>query len=127
LLSGPGNCWAQFVQRAYSAGGSGRIEQLPETMPVSGGPDVAGKVFAIFQPHGEPPDVTLKCDPERARQLREQYRSVVPGYHANKRLWNTISLDGDVPDDDLLDLVHHSYEQVVAGLPARTRAALGPF
>jgi hypothetical protein len=61
--------------------------------------------------------VTLKCHPERARQLREQYRSVAPGYHVDKRLWNTIGLDGDVPDDDLLDLVHHSYEQVVAGLP----------
>ncbi|GAA5121776.1 MmcQ/YjbR family DNA-binding protein [Pseudonocardia adelaidensis] len=96
-------------------------EPFAEGVPVY---KVAGKVFAIFQQHASPPDVTLKCDPELARQLREQYRSVVPGYHVNKRLWNTISLDGDVPDDDLLDLVHHSYEQVVAGLPARTRAAL---
>lgn len=96
-------------------------EPFAEGVPVY---KVAGKVFAIFQQHGSPPDVTLKCDPERARQLREQYRSVVPGYHVNKRLWNTISLDGDVPDDDLLDLVHHSYEQVVDGLPARTRAAV---
>jgi predicted DNA-binding protein (MmcQ/YjbR family) len=97
-------------------------EPFAEGVPVY---KVAGKVFAILQPHAAPPSVTLKCDPELARQLREQYRSVVPGYHVNKRLWNTISLDGDVPDDDLLDLVHHSYEQVVAGLPARTRAALG--
>jgi predicted DNA-binding protein (MmcQ/YjbR family) len=96
-------------------------EPFAEGVPVY---KVAGKVFAIFQQHASQPDVTLKCDPERARQLREQYRSVVAGYHVNKRLWNTITLDGDVPDDDLLDLVHHSYEQVVAGLPARTRAAL---
>jgi predicted DNA-binding protein (MmcQ/YjbR family) len=98
-------------------------EPFAEGVPVY---KVAGKVFAIFQPDAAPPAVTLKCDPERARQLREQYRSVAPGYHVDKRLWNTIDLDGDVPDDDLLDLVHHSYEQVVAGLPARTRAALGP-
>src|SRR5438093_1313561 len=86
---------------------------------------VAGKVFAIYQPYATPPQVTLKCDPERARQLREEFRSVVPGYHVNKRLWNTVVLDGGVPDDDLLDLVHHSYELVVAGLPAATRAHLG--
>lgn len=96
-------------------------EPFAEGVPVY---KVAGKIFAIYQPHAAPPNVTLKCDPERARQLREQYRSVVPGYHVNKRLWNTIMLDGDVPDDDLLDLVHHSYEQVVAGLPARARARL---
>ena len=99
-------------------------EPFAEGVPVY---KVAGKVFAIFQRYADPPGVTLKCDPERARQLREQYRAVVPGYHVNKRLWNTISLDGDVPDDDLLDLAHHSYEQVVAGLPAGKRAALGQF
>jgi predicted DNA-binding protein (MmcQ/YjbR family) len=96
-------------------------EPFAEGVPVY---KVAGKVFAICQPHSEQPTVTLKCDPERARQLREQYRSVIPGYHVNKRLWNTITLDGDVPDDDILDLVHHSYELVVAGLPAATRARL---
>jgi predicted DNA-binding protein (MmcQ/YjbR family) len=96
-------------------------EPFAEGVPVY---KVAGKVFAICQPHATPPSVTLKCDPERARQLREQYRAVVPGYHVDKRHWNTIGLDGDVPDDDLLDLAHHSYELVVAALPARTRAAL---
>lgn len=96
-------------------------EPFEEGVPVY---KVAGKVFAILQAHATPPQVTLKCDPERARQLREQYRSVVPGYHVNKRLWNTITLDGDVPDDDLLELVHHSYELVVEGLPARVRAGL---
>lgn len=96
-------------------------EPFAEGVPVY---KVAGKVFAIYQPRAEPPNVTLKCDPERARQLREQYRSVIPGYHVNKRLWNTVNLDGGVPDDDILDLVHHSYEQVVAGLPASARARL---
>jgi predicted DNA-binding protein (MmcQ/YjbR family) len=96
-------------------------EPFAEGVPVF---KVAGKVFAIYQPHADPPNVTLKCDPERARQLREQYRSIIPGYHVNKRLWNTIILDGSVPDDDILDLAHHSYELVVAGLPAHTRARL---
>jgi predicted DNA-binding protein (MmcQ/YjbR family) len=96
-------------------------EPFAEGVPVY---KVAGKVFAIYQPHAVPPNVTLKCDPEHARQLREQYRSIIPGYHVNKRLWNTVILDGGVPDDDILDLVHHSYEQVLGGLPARTRARL---
>ena len=76
---------------------------------------VAGKVFAIFQP--EPPArITLKCDAARALHLRDEYPAIVPGYHVNKRLWNTVSLDGSVPDDLLGELMHHAYEQAAAGL-----------
>jgi predicted DNA-binding protein (MmcQ/YjbR family) len=78
---------------------------------------VAGKVFAIYQPDEE--QVTLKCDPELAEELRGRYAAVVPGYHVNKRLWNTVRLDGTVPDDELAGLVRHAYEQTVAKL-ART-------
>lgn len=81
---------------------------------------VAGKVFAIYQP-GPPARITLKCDPEWALHLRAEYTGIVPGYHVNKRLWNTVSLDGSVPDDVLTDLVRHSYEQVAAGLPKADR------
>jgi predicted DNA-binding protein (MmcQ/YjbR family) len=76
---------------------------------------VAGKVFAIMQP-GPPEQITLKCDAARALHLRDEYPAIVPGYHVNKRLWNTVSLDGSVPDDVLDDLLRHAYEQAAAGL-----------
>jgi predicted DNA-binding protein (MmcQ/YjbR family) len=81
---------------------------------------VAGKVFAIYQP-GPSAQITLKCDPEWALHLRAEYAGIVPGYHVNKRLWNTVSLDGGIPGDVLTDLVRHSYEQVAAGLPKADR------
>jgi predicted DNA-binding protein (MmcQ/YjbR family) len=65
---------------------------------------VAGKVFAIYQPD-PPAQITLKCDPARALHLRDDYPAIVPGYHVNKRLWNTVSLDDSVPDDLLVDLI----------------------
>jgi predicted DNA-binding protein (MmcQ/YjbR family) len=77
---------------------------------------VAGRVFAIYNPADVPARITLKCDPARALHLREKYRAVTPGYHVNKRLWNTIGLDGSVPDDELVDLIRHSYEEAAAGL-----------
>jgi predicted DNA-binding protein (MmcQ/YjbR family) len=76
---------------------------------------VAGKVFAIYQPD-PPAKITLKCDPARALHLRGEYPAIVPGYHVNKRLWNTVSLDDSVPDDLLVDLIRHSYEQAAEGL-----------
>jgi predicted DNA-binding protein (MmcQ/YjbR family) len=76
---------------------------------------VAGKVFAIYQPD-PPARITLKCDPGRALHLRDEYAAVRPGYHVNKRLWNTVDLDGSVPDDLLAELLLHSYEQAAAGL-----------
>jgi predicted DNA-binding protein (MmcQ/YjbR family) len=77
---------------------------------------VAGRVFAIYDPLSTPSRITLKCDPARALHLRNKYSSVVPGYHVNKRLWNTIMLDGSVPDGELVDLIRHSYEEAAAGL-----------
>jgi predicted DNA-binding protein (MmcQ/YjbR family) len=82
---------------------------------------VAGKVFAILQP-GE--QVTLKCDPDFALELRAQYPAVTPGYHTNKRLWNTVRLDGTVPDDELAELIRHAWEQAVRGLRKADRERL---
>ncbi|MDS1270322.1 MmcQ/YjbR family DNA-binding protein [Lipingzhangella sp. LS1_29] len=84
---------------------------------------VAGKMFALLDGSGTdaPARVTLKCDPERALVLRTTYSAVRPGYHMNKRHWNTIDLDGTVPDDELLDLVHHSYVRTVSGLRSADR------
>lgn len=88
------------------------------------GPDVlvfkvAGKMFALANLDGPPFRVTLKCEPERALLLRERYRGVTPGYHMNKRHWNTVALDEDVPGDEIRALVDHSYALVADALPKR--------
>ena len=68
--------------------------------------------------------INLKCDPERAVALREQYSSILPGYHMNKKHWNTVLLDGSLGESMLKDLILHSYQLVVAGLPKKVREAL---
>jgi predicted DNA-binding protein (MmcQ/YjbR family) len=85
---------------------------------------VAGKMFALVPLGGDPASVSLKCDPDRAAWLRRQYAAITAGYHLNKRHWNTITLDGSVPGDELLDLIDHSYELVVASLTRAERARL---
>ena len=72
----------------------------------------AGKMFALIQEGTEPVRLSLKCDPTLAEILREKYETVLPGYHLNKRHWNTIICSGQVPDDELRDLIRHSYELV---------------
>jgi len=86
---------------------------------------VGGRVFAICALGGQPGSVSLKCDPTLAEALRQRYPSVTPGYHLNKRHWNTVQLDGSVPGDELTELVDHSWELVVARLPRRDREGLG--
>jgi len=85
---------------------------------------VGGKIFAILSPEGSPEAISLKCEAELAIDLRLQYAAVIPGYHLNKRLWNTVHMDGTVPDDEIIEMVSHSYEQVVAGLPKSVRLNL---
>jgi predicted DNA-binding protein (MmcQ/YjbR family) len=82
---------------------------------------VGGRVFALLALDSQPGSVSLKCDPTLAEALRDRYPSVTPGYHLNKRHWNTIQLDGSVPGDELAELVDHSWELVVAKLPRRDR------
>ncbi len=78
---------------------------------------VAGKMFALVSLDGDP-SVNLKCDPELAMSLREQYPAVTPGFHMNKHYWNTILLDGSLPEKLIREWIDHSYWQVVGGLPA---------
>lgn len=86
---------------------------------------VAGKVFAILQPAADPvPQVTLKCEPSLALELRAQFPSVIAGYHVNKRHWNTVLLDGTVPSDEIRDMIDHSYRRVVQSLPKAARQPL---
>jgi predicted DNA-binding protein (MmcQ/YjbR family) len=86
---------------------------------------VGGRIFALCGLTGRP-DVSLKCDPPLAEALRARYPAVRPGYHLNKRHWNTVDLDGSVPADELAELIDHSWELVVAKLPRRQRDALAP-
>ncbi len=79
------------------------------------GPRGDGKMFALIAEGHEPVQLSLKCDPLLATTLRERYESVMPGYHLNKKHWNTILLTGQLTWEEIKDLIRHSY-QLVAGL-----------
>jgi predicted DNA-binding protein (MmcQ/YjbR family) len=110
--------------RRYCLAKPGAFEDQPF------GPDVlvfkvAGKMFALTNLEKLPDaEVGLKCDPERALALREEYEGVFPGPYLDKRRWNYVALRADVPADVIRELVDHSYALVVAGLPKRERARL---
>jgi predicted DNA-binding protein (MmcQ/YjbR family) len=83
---------------------------------------VGGKIFALCSLDAGPPlQLSVKCDPELAAQLRSAYPAIRPGYHLNKRHWNTITLDGSLPDEMVTDLLGDSYDLVVASLPKARR------
>ena len=93
------------------------------------GPDVlvfkvAGKMFALLALEAIPPTANLKCDPERAIELRDAYDGITPGYHMNKQLWNTLTLDRSLDRELVWELVQHSYDLIVASLTKKARAAL---
>lgn len=85
---------------------------------------VLGKIFLLTNLEAYPSAINLKCEPARASELRERYDAVKPGYHMNKKHWNTITLDGTIADELLLELVDHSYALVVKGLKRSERDAL---
>jgi predicted DNA-binding protein (MmcQ/YjbR family) len=86
---------------------------------------VGGKLFALSALDREPLSVSLKCEPDLAASLRAAHPAVAPGYHLNKRHWNTVTLDGSLPDAMVRDLIEDSYDLVVSALPRRVRAELG--
>jgi predicted DNA-binding protein (MmcQ/YjbR family) len=85
---------------------------------------VAGKMFALVSLGTPPGSVSLKCEPELAVELRRRFPAITAGYHLNKRHWNTVALDGSVPDEELLEMIDHSYDRVVAGLTRTQRQQL---
>jgi predicted DNA-binding protein (MmcQ/YjbR family) len=104
------------------------LPHVEETMPF--GPDVlvykiGGKMFALVIPDDFPPSVNLKCDPDRALELRDRYEDIQPGYHMNKRHWNTLVLEGRLPARLVRELIEHSYQLVTAGLSRKVRSELG--
>ncbi len=106
--------------REYCLTKPGACEETPF------GPDVlvfkvGGKIFALAALDEVPPRVNLKCDPDLALDLRDRYEQVRPGYHMNKKHWNTVELASGIPDIELRKMIDHSYELVVKPLlKART-------
>jgi predicted DNA-binding protein (MmcQ/YjbR family) len=85
---------------------------------------VAGKMFAISRLDGRPLRISVKCEPALAEQLRNLHAAVLPGYHLNKRHWNTVIIDGSLPEAMIRDLIEDSYDLVVSRLPRARRRAL---
>ncbi|MNC68431.1 hypothetical protein D3C75_1190260 [compost metagenome] len=86
---------------------------------------VEGKMFAlIFENNLKQPIINLKCDPVIAANLREQHEQVRPGYHMNKKHWNSVTLDGSVPEQDIYLMIDHSYQLVVKNLPKNLQASI---
>jgi predicted DNA-binding protein (MmcQ/YjbR family) len=109
--------------REYCLKKKGVTEELPF------GPDtlvfkVLGKAFALCGLDDVPGSCNLKCDPVRAEELRERFSSIIPGYHMNKKHWNTVVWDGNVSDQLILELIDHSYSLVIDGLPIKLRAEI---
>ena len=109
----------------------GRCLELPgtnEEFPFRPGLSVfkvSGKVFALVALEDRPLRISLKCEPGLAEQLRDTYAAIRPGYHLNKRHWNTVQVDGSLPDRLVLDMIEDSYDLVVAKLPKRVQGELG--
>jgi predicted DNA-binding protein (MmcQ/YjbR family) len=85
---------------------------------------VGGKMFALVGLDDVPASANLKCDPDLALELRDRYEEVQPGYHMNKKHWNTVEIAGGVPEPELKKMIDHSYELVVQSLPRKEREKL---
>ena len=83
---------------------------------------VENKIFLLVSLSDSPLQFNVKCEPEKAIELREHFNCVHPGYHMNKKHWNTIIADGSVSDTTLKEWIDHSYEMILQSLPKRERA-----
>ena len=109
--------------QSYLLAKKGTTEEMPF------GPDnwvykVVGKMFALVPIDADPLTISLKCEPGQALLLRDVYPAVQPGYHMNKTHWNTVTLDGTIPEPEIWGMIDDSYDLVVAGLSRAQRAAL---
>ncbi|MFF5012045.1 MmcQ/YjbR family DNA-binding protein [Streptomyces sp. NPDC001165] len=110
--------------RAFCLSFNAAVEDFPFSPDVSVF-KVLGKMFALSWLDARPLTVNLKCDPEDAVRLRSEHEGlIIPGYHMNKRHWNTVTVDGELPDRLVRELIEDSYDLVVAGLPRAQRLRL---
>jgi predicted DNA-binding protein (MmcQ/YjbR family) len=113
---------SQLRQRCLGFSGASETFPFSPEMSVF---KVAGKIFAICALARAPLEVSLKCEPALAEQLRAAHSAIRPGYHLSKRHWNTVTVDDSLPDSMLADLIEDSYDLVVSALSRREREALG--
>jgi predicted DNA-binding protein (MmcQ/YjbR family) len=109
--------------RVYCCAKPGVVETFPfddETLVFK----VMGKMFALTNIKAVELAVNLKCDPDWALILRDHYLAVTAGYHMNKRHWNTVKIDGSIPNDEIWEMIDHSYRLVVRGLKKADREKL---
>ena len=104
--------------REYCLGKTGAVEETPF------GPDtlvfkVGGKIFALASLDEIPARANLKCDPDLALELRDRYEQVRPGYHMNKKHWNTVEIESGIPDGEIRKMIDHSYDLVAKSLPRK--------
>jgi len=109
--------------REYCLNKPGAVEETPF------GPDtlvfkVGGKIFALAALDEVPTTVNLKCEPDLALDLRDRYQQVTPGYHMNKKHWNTVEIESGIPITELRKMIDHSYELVTKSLPMVERKKL---
>ncbi|MFJ8533529.1 MmcQ/YjbR family DNA-binding protein [Streptomyces sp. NPDC093591] len=110
--------------RAFCLSFNAAVEDFPFAPEISVF-KVQGKMFALSWMDALPLKVNLKCDPEDAVRLRTEHPGLIaPGYHMNKRHWNTVTVDGELPDRVVRELIEDSYDLVVAGLPRAERLRL---
>ena len=109
--------------KTYLSAKAGAVEEFPfgpETLVYK----VGGKIFVLVAIDSDPLRINLKCDPDEAEALRAMYPSVIPGYHMNKRHWNTVILDGTIEEDVVFGMVDVSYDLIVKSLTKAVRESL---
>ena len=109
--------------REYCLSKKGATEDFPfdESILVL---KIGGKMFALTDLYSEF-QINLKCDPEKAEELREIYSSVIPGWHMSKKHWNTVIIDGSISDKLILSWIDDSYDLVMKSLPKKVQSELG--
>lgn len=108
---------------SYCLSKKGAVEDFPfgpEVLTIKAG----SKMFALISDRGGKLNVSLKCDPFLAQDLRERYKSITPGYHLNKKHWNTLVIDGSIPDEEIYWMIDHSYELTLKSLTKAERELL---
>ncbi len=85
---------------------------------------VGSKMFALIPLDNPQAQIALKCDPEKAIELREEFSCIVPAYHFNKKHWNSVIMSNEISEDKIKELINHSYDLVLAGLPRKEKLEL---